>query len=126
MQKLFPPADPPPAPSAPQPSEAEPSEAAAPVRPFAWPPPEEDLDDWHVFQFNETPAPAPPAPAAPGLSTPVTPPTVRLKPSEAPTLKLVTQDGKPALPAEPVRQVEAPLAHLLDDGRDPTLADTAE
>jgi hypothetical protein len=82
MQKLFPsvseaastgPASP--SSSAPAPEQQETSDANATVAmpsPFAWPPPEEDLDDWHVFQFGDAAAPAP------------------AKPSQTPTLKIVS------------------------------------
>lgn len=144
MQKLFPPVSetatagsaspdtPTPQSAAPEPPEAP---APTPVRPFAWPPPEEDLDDWHVFQFGETPsapaaAPGPPAPASPAAAAP----TLKLSPSQAPTLKLVSSHGEPARPAEPAAEVEAPLAHLdvpshgLEDSAlaNIALADTAE
>jgi hypothetical protein len=88
MQKLFPsvseaasagpasPDTPAPTPSPQDATDASDATVAGPVRPFAWPPPEEDLDDWHVFQFGETA----PAAAAP---TP-------LKPSQTPTLKIVS------------------------------------
>jgi hypothetical protein len=151
MQKLFPPVSqaatagsaspdtPPPASAAAEPAEAPPP---APVRPFAWPPPEEDLEDWHVFQFGDTPsAPAavPPATALPAASPATDAPTIKLSVSQAPTLKLVSSHGEPARPVEPVREVEAPLAHLdvpshgLEDIApadialaDIALADTAE
>ena len=76
-------------------------EAAAPVRPFSWPPPEEDLDDWHVFQFAEGQTSAP-------------------KPSDAPTLKLVASSGEPVPPPA----TEGGLAHL--DLSEASLLDTAE
>jgi hypothetical protein len=135
MQKLFPPVSeaatgrPAPSPdtpaAAPQATDPSPDPAAAAAsastRLFAWPPPEEDLDDWHVFKFGDeasTPAAAPGAPAAASpagagsaagstaathsagtAQMPVRPataaispsaPTIALKPSETPTLKIVS------------------------------------
>jgi hypothetical protein len=63
---------------------------AAPVRPFDWPPPEEDLDDWHVFQFDDA---ANAAATAPPAATPAAAPSAAqapLKPSQTPTLKIVS------------------------------------
>jgi len=92
---------------------AEPAEPAA-ARTFAWPPPEEDLDDWHVFKFAETPkttAPAATLASAPAV-VPVTPPQPAHQPAHQPTHPPATVVRMPLNGASSpsLRRVTAPVS----------------
>jgi hypothetical protein len=144
MQKLFPPVSVaasagPNSPDAPEANQPAPAAAAATpepaeptVRPFDWPPPEEDLEDWHVFKFAETPASTPQQQPPPEAQSPeaqpepepeplplpqLTAPAQTLKESETPTLKIVSPYAE--------KQI-AGLELTARDLADAALADTAE